>query len=132
VSRECGSCSACCKLLAISAERAPEVAKPAGVLCRHCTSPGCGIYQRRPALCRDFACLWLLDEKLGPEWFPPTSGMILVWQEPSSLFVIVDPDRPDAWRKQPYKADIERMSRWGARAPEPFEVRVVTPDEGMK
>jgi hypothetical protein len=132
VTRSCGDCSLCCKLLAISAEHAPDIAKPAGEWCKHCVKPGCGIYGRQPALCRDFACQWLLDEKLGPEWFPPTAGMILAFIDATStLAVVVDPSRPNAHRAQPYAYDIARMSRWGARAPEPFQVRLVPPDEGV-
>jgi hypothetical protein len=63
--RTCGDCSLCCKLLEISAERAPEVAKPAGQWCKNCVQPGCSIYDRRPALCRDFKCMWLLDDRYG-------------------------------------------------------------------
>jgi uncharacterized cysteine cluster protein YcgN (CxxCxxCC family) len=124
--RECGSCSACCKLLEITAERAPEIAKPAGEWCAHCARPGCSIYESRPNLCQDFACQWLLDERLGPEWFPATSGMILV-MEGSTLFVVVDPNKPDAHRTQPYAHDLARMESWGKRSPTPFEVRVAEP-----
>jgi uncharacterized protein len=127
--RECGSCSECCRLLEISADRAPEIGnKPAGEWCSHCAEPGCGIYDRRPQLCRDFRCQWLVDERLGPEWFPPIAGMILVWQEqPATLFVVLDPDKPDAHRKQPFAHDLARMEAWGKKSPEPFAVAVAEP-----
>jgi uncharacterized protein len=125
--RECGSCSLCCRLLEISAECAPEIGpKPAGEWCRHCAKPGCAVYELRPKLCADFKCQWLVDERLGPEWFPPTAGMILAFVD-STLFAIVDPARPDAHRAQPYAYDLARMRSWGQRAPEPFEVCVTEP-----
>jgi uncharacterized protein len=121
--RSCSDCSMCCRLLEIAADRAPEAAHKAREWCRHCVRPGCGIYAQRPSLCREFACQWLLDERLGPEWFPPVSGMILVFTD-STLYVVVDPARADAWRAQPYRHDIERMASWGRKAPEPFEVQL--------
>ena len=124
--RSCGDCSLCCRLLEIRAEHAPEIAKPAGEWCKHCTQPGCGIHARRPSLCRDFACQWLLDPRLGPEWFPPTAGMFLAFVD-GILYVVADPDGPDNWRREPYAFQLARMSRWGQKSPEPFEVKVVGP-----
>jgi uncharacterized protein len=127
MTRSCGDCSACCSLLEITAARAPEVGdKPAGQICRHCAAPGCSIYGSRPQLCADFKCVWLSDERLGPEWYPPVSGMILTVVD-STLFVVIDPDRPDAHRKQPYAYDIARMESWGKRSPTPFVVSVAEP-----
>jgi uncharacterized protein len=126
--RACGDCSLCCKLLEIDAAVAPEVGdKPAGVLCRHCTSPGCKIYERRPKLCADFRCQWLADEKLGDHWFPPTAGMLLAFSEAEATMYVVE-DRPGAHRKQPYAFDIARMTRWGQTGPTKFEVRITSPE----
>jgi uncharacterized protein len=124
--RECGSCSLCCRLLQIDAEHAPEAAHQAGDWCRFCTQPGCAIYDRRPTLCRDFKCQWLKDPRLGPEWYPPTSGMLLTFSaDEKTLFVVCDPDRPNAHLVQPYRRDLERMAAWGRRAPaQPFEVKI--------
>ncbi len=53
--RRCGTCTLCCKALAVAALK-----KPAGVLCRHCTpAKGCNIHDSRPYACRTFYCLWL-------------------------------------------------------------------------
>lgn len=52
--RACGACQLCCVLPAIS-----ELGKPANVACKHLTAKGCGIYDRRPAVCRKFECHWL-------------------------------------------------------------------------
>ncbi|OGI92483.1 hypothetical protein A2933_01065 [Candidatus Nomurabacteria bacterium RIFCSPLOWO2_01_FULL_46_18] len=54
-SRECGSCTACCKTHQIL-----ELEKPAGVWCEHCNiGHGCNIYGDHPQGCKDFACEWL-------------------------------------------------------------------------
>lgn len=38
----------------------PELKKPAGLLCEHCSKGnGCSIYTERPTSCRGFECLWL-------------------------------------------------------------------------
>jgi hypothetical protein len=53
--RECGDCTACCKIPAIETR---ELQKPRGVMCPHNTGPACGIYHSRPQPCRTFFCLW--------------------------------------------------------------------------
>ena len=65
--RECGPCTACCATLAIV-----ELNKPARRACDHLCRAGCGIYETRPASCREFHCLWLRgaidgDEALRPD-----------------------------------------------------------------
>lgn len=44
----------CCVLPAI-----PQLGKPANVPCKHLTPGGCGIYEKRPQVCREFRCHWL-------------------------------------------------------------------------
>ena len=65
--RECGSCTACCSVLAIV-----ELQKPPRRACDHLCRSGCGVYEDRPASCRKFHCLWLRgaidgDETLRPD-----------------------------------------------------------------
>lgn len=67
--RGCGACTACCEVLTIDD---PALRKPANVLCAHCTpGRGCGIYDTRPATCRDWHCGWRslawLDEACRPD-----------------------------------------------------------------
>ena len=64
--RECGSCTACCAVLAIV-----ELAKPARRACDHLCRAGCGIYEARPASCREFHCLWLRGALDGGEALRP-------------------------------------------------------------
>jgi hypothetical protein len=63
--RECGACVACCERLEIH-----ELNKPAMQLCAHCTGAGCGIYQMRPSICRDWFCVWRRVSAL-PDWARP-------------------------------------------------------------
>lgn len=53
--RDCGECNACCIDLNI---REPELKKPAGTPCPHLNGKGCGIYDGRPSVCRNWHCLW--------------------------------------------------------------------------
>jgi hypothetical protein len=83
VTRQCGSCTLCCKLLPMAkrpddvygavhamvdaglatyAEYAgsrAEWTKPAGARCQHQRRTGCAIYGDRPASCRMWSCRWL-------------------------------------------------------------------------
>lgn len=66
--RECGSCTACCKIPAIDV---PELRKPAGIMCPNCTGSACSIYNSRPEPCRTFFCLWrrvaTMPDQLRPD-----------------------------------------------------------------
>ena len=71
--RQCDSCTLCCKVMAVT-----ELQKTRGTWCKHCSpGKGCGIYATRPAECRSFFCGWLLDPRLGPEWKPSRSKIVL-------------------------------------------------------
>ena len=73
--RSCESCTACCSFAPI---RTPELQKPANTLCRHCVEgSGCGVYDARPAVCRNFYCGWFFLDELGPEWHPSLSGVVI-------------------------------------------------------
>lgn len=66
--RECGSCTLCCKLLAVT-----EIAKPAGIWCEHCTvGAGCQIHSddKYPPSCKVYNCLWKLREDVPLEFKP--------------------------------------------------------------
>ena len=109
--RACGTCTMCCKTM-----RVPELEKPIDKWCPHCIKgQGCGIYEQRPNSCREFLCVYLLDGQLGEYWKPSHSRMVLSNTVETVLRVLVDPDRPDAWRKQPYYADLKKWSLNAAR-----------------
>jgi hypothetical protein len=71
----CGDCVMCCQWLDIETT---GLSKKAGVLCQHCTGGGCGIYETRPELCRNFFCGWRMVPQLGEAWRPDRSGVIIL------------------------------------------------------
>jgi hypothetical protein len=105
--RECGTCSLCCKVLDV-----PAVYKPAGKWCKHCEpGKGCATYKLRPKACRDFNCLWLSSDTFGPEWKPEVSKFVMSIDEKANCLMI-HPDQklPGAWTAEPYYSFIKRMS----------------------
>jgi hypothetical protein len=108
--RKCGSCSLCRKLLDIEEE---DITKPAHTWCQHCRPGhgGCSIYQRRPFICRIFACQWLIDGELGDEWAPMRSKMVLrMTPGPGKMALHVYVDDPTAWRRSPYLEQLRERS----------------------
>ncbi len=103
--RACGTCTLCCRLPDIDA-----LSKPANDWCEHCVpEKGCAIYDHRPALCRDFLCLWMTSAALGPQWEPVRSRMMIYAQGPQTT-VLVDPAYPDIWKQEPYAADLRTLA----------------------
>jgi hypothetical protein len=106
--RTCGECSLCCQLLYV-----PEVDKPAGEWCRHCKpgQGGCGIYEQRPPVCRDWICQWL-NGNLPDYWYPLRSKLVLDNPPGTSILrIFVHPDCPDRWQEEPYYGDIHMLVR---------------------
>jgi hypothetical protein len=113
--RECGSCMMCCKVTSISE---PELQKPCGIWCQHAIKGrGCGIYDARPRVCRDFHCHWLINSNLGPEWKPERCKFVLFGNPNirNVIEILVDPAFPNAWMKPPY---YETIKRWAVDAAE--------------
>jgi hypothetical protein len=106
--RSCGTCTLCCKLMAIAA-----LNKPSGRWCQHCKpGRGCGIYETRPEECRTFMCNWLVDARLGPLWKPEKSKFVLITtREGNGIEIRCDPGFPTAWRSEPYYSQILNWSR---------------------
>jgi hypothetical protein len=119
--KQCGDCSLCCKLLGIAA-----LDKPQGQWCSHCAAPkGCTIYDTRPQECRDFACLWLENRRLGPEWQPTHSKMVLYLIDGGArLIVHVDQGFPDAWRRPHYYQQLKAWARQWIRTGPHVAVRI--------
>jgi hypothetical protein len=105
--RECGSCSLCCKVLDV-----PAVFKPAGQWCRHFKAgEGCGIHQLRPKSCREFACLWLKDYGLDEAWKPSTCKFVMAEAyDGDAIMVHVDPKQKNAWRAEPYYTALKALA----------------------
>jgi len=108
VSRQCGDCSLCCKVL-----RIPELEKPKDQWCPNfMAGTGCGIYPDRPSSCRDFVCRWLVDETMGPEWKPSLCKLVLD-TKPGFLIVHADPAVSKPWRLEPYYSVLKRLAAQG-------------------
>jgi len=111
-SRQCGTCTLCCKLLEIT-----EIEKPVNTWCPHCaTGQGCRIYSDRPSECRNFSCGWLLDAQMADEWRPDKSKLIIFPDaHPEHILIHVDPGYPDAWRQEPYHSRIRQRAAQALR-----------------
>ncbi len=110
MSRECGTCTLCCKVMGIV-----ELEKPRSVWCDHAMpGRGCAIYAQRPHSCSVFSCLWLLDETLGEEWKPEKSKLVIVPDNDTrATRVYVDAAAPDAWKREPYYSSLLDFMRKG-------------------
>jgi hypothetical protein len=74
--RSCGTCTSCCRDLAITED---GIAKLPGVNCVHCIEEkGCAIYAARPNVCRDYNCLWRSVPTMDDSWRPDRSGILMV------------------------------------------------------
>lgn len=105
--RECGSCSLCCKVLDV-----PSIYKPAGQWCKHfAAGEGCSIHQLRPKKCREFSCLWLTEDWLGDEWKPSNAKFVLMWEyDGECLSILPDPKMPNSWRAEPYYSAFKALA----------------------
>lgn len=94
--KSCGPCGLCCKVFAVE-----ELAKPMGAPCRH-FGAGCTIYADRPASCRSFECVWLMDPEM-PHRFRPDQTKVVLDQDAQGerLIARCDPANPMAWRRNP-------------------------------
>jgi hypothetical protein len=104
--RSCDSCTLCCKVIAVA-----ELDKPRGQDCGHCDiGRGCKVYDRRPRVCAEFYCSYLLSPALGEEWKPATAKMVLGYMSEADVIIIyTDPDHPRMWRTEPY---YSRIRKW--------------------
>ncbi len=80
--KRCGECTACCVELKIDT---PELRKEGQVPCPHLAGGGCGIYQTRFKICREFLCGWLLFPELDEHWRPDRSGVLILQVAQASL-----------------------------------------------
>ena len=115
LTRECGSCTLCCKLLHI-----PEFDAPAGTWCSQCNpKKGCTIYGDHPEKCKTFKCLWLLDLGLDVDR-PDKSKIVMKFVNAhqdgvTQLQIYVDKGYPDAWQIPYVKAMIDKLTDSGGR-----------------
>jgi len=75
-------CAYCCKVVSIKFPKGKHFAedehKPMQQWCKHCTKPGCEIYDERPPICRDFYCSWLADAGWPVELDPISTGCLVM------------------------------------------------------
>jgi hypothetical protein len=111
MSRTCGTCSLCCRVMSV-----PEM-KPDHAWCPKCTlGTGCSIYASRPERCHDFSCQWLKDDRFGDHWFPKTAKIIVDHRVEGLTAVVsfvVDPAYPTRWREEPWFSDIKQIAKSG-------------------
>jgi hypothetical protein len=106
--KSCGDCILCCKVMAIE-----ELAKPVSTWCPHCKpGRGCLIYATRPTECQTFSCLWLVNDQLDQRWKPNKSKLVLTTSQ-DGIEVRCDPGFPDAWRKEPFRSEINEWALSG-------------------
>ena len=71
--RDCGTCTVCCTWPTINK---PEIQKVSGATCRHCTATGCGVYETRYPICREYFCAWRTVDIFDEDWRPDKSGVM--------------------------------------------------------
>lgn len=111
MSRTCGDCTACCTVMGVKSINKPE-RKPCPNLC----ASGCSIYADRPEDCRDFACVWLVDDgRVFRNMERPDRVGILfdATQEGSKLgqALIARPVRPGAFSELAAKKMIDKLAK---------------------
>ncbi len=96
MTRTCGGCTLCCRLFAIQ-----ELQKPRNTWCSHCEQGiGCKIYPQRPESCKGFRCGWLQSPDMADRYRPDHIGLfVATTDKPDVLQILVDPDRPMAWKE---------------------------------
>lgn len=110
--RSCDNCTMCCKLLSIE-----ELDKPRGLWCSHCDKKrGCKIYEDRPEPCRTFYCGYRRIQDLDERWKPSTSKILINYEAAHDRIALhIDPDRPDAWKEEPFYSTIKQWARTAER-----------------
>lgn len=117
MSRKCGNCTLCCKLLPQA-----ELQKDAGQRCQHQRHTGCRIYPKRPPSCRLWSCMWLVGDGTEAMSRPDASHYVVdvlpdyvtavsesgQRENIGVLQVWVDPRHPDAHRDPALRAFLDR------------------------
>ena len=116
MTNHCGTCTACCKVFEI-----PVLDKRAGDWCEHCDiGKGCKIYDNRPAMCREFECLWLLSqrrsasERMPLELRPDKSKVVISPTTNDNVMAFTTmPGAPTAHHREDVLAIIRRLTDGG-------------------
>jgi hypothetical protein len=119
MTRRCGDCQLCCKLLPVA-----EIGKPALTRCTHQCRAGCAIYETKPISCAAWSCLWLQGEDTGPR---PDRAHLAVDPMPDYIVAVnnetgeeikygvwqvwCDPAHRDAHRAPAFRRWVEEQAR---------------------
>ena len=104
----CGTCKSCCTSLPI-----PELNKREGEVCKHLEKDGCGIYDVRPPVCREFECGWLASYKeTAPRQSRPDRAGFIVYPQntkfgDSLVAFLLEDKRPNKFARK----HLVRVSR---------------------
>ncbi len=108
---DCGTCTQCCRLLAVT-----ELKKPKNTRCAHCNvGVGCKIYEDRPESCISFKCIWLQTQGTGlalPLALRPDKSKVVLHTTPDEKNIVakVDPDMPMAWMNRGISDMLSKFS----------------------
>lgn len=123
----CGTCTTCCTILPI-----PELDKPAGVPCKHLTAQGCGIYDDRPQLCKDFLCGYRRVD-MAPRMRPDRAGFMMRTQDTGFgkslvmyVFKEIDPKANKKARQMAKKLRVHLLRRHNKLRPTDRHVDALT------
>lgn len=120
--RNCGTCRACCTILAIE-----EFSKPANEACQHLCAGGCGVYETRPGTCYSFECMWLHGERMEifkADALRPDRCGVVFYPEPynGQTIMIAQLNRPRDINRATVKKAVNSLTARG------MKVAVVTKD----
>lgn len=125
MSRQCGECSLCCRLLPV-----PPLGKRANERCKHQRHTGCAVYNTRdmPLPCKLWNCRWLTGDDTADLSRPDRTGYVIdmmpdfvaiqdadtgQMQQIEVVQIWCDPKRPDAHKDPALRAYLDRRGHEG-------------------
>ena len=107
--RTCGTCTACCTIMAVD-----ELAKPIDTSCVHCDGTSCMVYRSRPRACREFDCGWLQDPHgVFDEDQRPDKSHVVVHVREGAVTAHCVPGHRKAWKEPRMWALLQHCARVG-------------------
>lgn len=89
----------------------PDYNSPVNEYCFNCVpNVGCGIHESRKPICREFECLWKLEEQIPDALRPDRCGVVFEPPNGCKTFVgYVDPDNYENWKKPEVQRLIQKL-----------------------
>jgi hypothetical protein len=75
---------------------------------------GCSIWEKRPDVCRNTNCVWVVEEQIPNTFRPDKVGVM--FERPSKCNVYighVDPDRVDVWHSPHLAVFVDKINQAG-------------------